>query len=206
VHPLVTKEDGTKFGKTESGTIWLDAAKTSPYEMYQFWLNTSDADVVTFLKYFTFLSRDEIAALEEATRRAPERRDAQRALARAVTALVHGEAATREAEAIGAAMFGGDVTTLTAAQLEDVCRALGGVEIHPAEAGTLTVLDLLMRVGAAESRGEARKLLAGGGVLINGTRVSEPTQPLTEAGRLHGRYWIVRKGRRTYFSGRLSGS
>ena len=206
VHPLVTKEDGTKFGKTESGTIWLDAAKTSPYEMYQFWLNTGDAEVVTFLKYFTFLSRDEIGALEEATRRAPERRDAQRALARAVTALVHGGAAMREAEAIGAAMFGGDVATLTAAQLEDVCRALGGVEIGADEAGTLTVLDLLVRVGAAESRGEARKLLAGGGVLINGTRVSDPTRPLAGAGSLHGRYWIVRKGRRSYFAGRLSGS
>ena len=91
VHPLVTKEDGTKFGKTEVGTVWLDAAKTSPYEMYQFWLNTGDADVVKFLKYFTFLSREEIAALEAVTAQAPEQREAQRVLAREVTALVHGE-------------------------------------------------------------------------------------------------------------------
>jgi tyrosyl-tRNA synthetase len=206
VHPLVTKEDGTKFGKSESGNVWLDAAKTSPYEMYQFWLNTGDADVVTFLKYFTFLSREEIGALEEATTRAPERREAQRALARAVTTLVHGDAAMREAEAIGAAMFGGDVASLSADQLEQVCRALPAVEIGAAEAGTLTALDLLVRVGAAESRGEARKLLTGGGVLINGTRVSEPTQPLAGAGSLHGRFWIVRKGRRSYFAGRLGGS
>jgi tyrosyl-tRNA synthetase len=204
VHPLVTKEDGTKFGKTESGTIWLDAAKTSPYEMYQFWLNTVDADVVKFLKFFTFLSRGEIDALAEVTRRTPERRDAQRALARAVTALVHGEAAMREVEAIGAAMFGGDVASLSAAQLEDVCRALPTVEISAGEAGALTLVDLLVRVGAAESKGEARKLLAGGGVHLNGTRVSDPGQRLSPADLLHGRFWIVRKGRRSYFAGRLS--
>ena len=206
VHPLVTKEDGTKFGKTESGTIWLDAAMTSPYEMYQFWLNTVDADVVKFLKFFTFLSREEIDALAELTRRTPEHRDAQRALARAVTALVHGQTAMREAEAIGAAMFGGDVAALSAMQLEDVCRALPTVEIGPGEAGALTLVDLLVRVGAAESKGEARKLLAGGGVLLNGTRVNDPGQRLSPADRLHGRFWIVRKGRRSYFAGRLSGA
>jgi tyrosyl-tRNA synthetase len=206
VHPLVTKDDGAKFGKTESGTVWLDAAKTSPYEMYQFWLNTGDSEVVKFLKYFTFLSHEEIDALEEVTRSAPERRDAARALARAVTALVHGEAAMREAETIGAAMFGGDVASLSAAQLEDACRALPTVEIDAAEAGGLTLVDLLVRVGAAESKGEARKLLAGGGIVLNGARVIEAARPLSAVGPLHGRYWIVRKGRRSYFAGRLSGA
>src|SRR4029450_13332734 len=108
-----------------------------------------------------------IAALERATADAPERREAQRVLAREVTALVHGEAAMREAEAIGAAMFGGDVASLSAAQLEDACRALPTVEIDAAEAGGLTLVDLLVRVGAAESKGEARKLLAGGGIVLN---------------------------------------
>jgi tyrosyl-tRNA synthetase len=204
VHPLVTKEDGTKFGKTEVATVWLDAAKTSPYEMYQFWLNTGDADVVKFLKYFTFLSREDITALEATTARAPEQREAPRVLAREVTALVHGETAMREAEAISATMFGGDVATLGPAQLEEVCRAIPTVEIGAEEAGALTVVDLLMRVGAAESKGEARKLLAGGGVTLNGKRVTGGGQTLHAAGALHGRFWIVRKGRRNYFAGRLA--
>jgi tyrosyl-tRNA synthetase len=205
VHPLVTKDDGSKFGKTEEGTIWLDAAKTSPYEMYQFWLNTGDADVEAFLKYFTFLSHEEIDALARATKASPERREAPRVLAREVTALVHGAAAMREAEAIGTAMFGGDVASLGPAQLDEVCRALGAVEVRASEIGALTVMDLLVRVGAAESKGEARKLVAGGGVMLNGSRLTEGAQTLDRAGMLHGRFWIVRKGRRSYFAGRLAG-
>jgi len=203
--PLIEKADGTKFGKTEGGTVWLDAAKTSPYEMYQFWLNTGDADVVKFLKYFTFLSREAIAALETATADAPERREAPRVLAREVTALVHGDAAMKEAEAIGAAMFGGDVASLAAAQLDQVCRALPTAEIGAAETGALSVVDLLVRVGAADSKGEARKLLAGGGITINGERVTAVGDTLQMVGPLHGRFWIVRKGRRSYYAGRLSG-
>ncbi len=206
VHPLVTKDDGTKFGKTEEGSVWLDAARTSPYEMYQFWLNTGDGDVVKFLKYFTFLSREDIGALEEATAQAPERREAQRVLAREVTTLVHGAPAMREAEAIGVAMFGGDVASLGPGQLDDVCRAIPTVEIGAAEAAELTVVDLLVRVRAAGSKGEARKLLAGGGVTLNGKRLTEGGEALRAAGPpLHGRFWIVRKGRRSYFAGRLSG-
>src|SRR5512132_3328915 len=105
--PLVTKTDGTKFGKTESGTIWLDAAKTSAYEMYQFWLNTADADVVRFLRYFTFLTAEAIESLKGQTEHAPEKRESQRVLAREVTGLVHGDAAVREADAISAALFSG---------------------------------------------------------------------------------------------------
>ena len=110
--PLVTKADGTKFGKTETGTIWLDPTKTSPYEMYQFWLNTSDEDVITYLKYFTFLPLERIGELAGATKRAPEKREAQRVLAREVTTLVHGTAAVEEAERITAALFRGDVGSL----------------------------------------------------------------------------------------------
>src|SRR4029450_3186208 len=201
-------------------------------------LNTGDADVVKFLKYFTFLSRESIADLERATADAPERREAPRVLAREVTALVHGDAAMKEAEAIGAAMFGGDVAALTAAQLGQVCRAIptaeigadeaggpGGVgaggavraaqlgqvcraiptaEIGADEAGALGVVDLLVRVGAADSKGEARKLLAGGGVPINGQRVTGVADTLRSVGSLHERFWIVRKGRRAYYAGRLS--
>lgn len=205
-HPLVIKDDGTKFGKTEAGTIWLDAEKTSPYEMYQFWLNTPDADVVKFLGYFTFLRRGEVADLADAVAKTPEDREAQRVLARHVTALVHGDASMQEAEAIGAAMFGGDVASLGPAQLEQVCRALPTVDLSPAEAAAMTVVDLLVRVGAAESKGEARKLLVGGGITLNGKRLAGGMEPLTAAPALHGRFWVVRKGRRSYFAGRLAGA
>src|SRR5438445_81659 len=122
--PLIEKADGTKFGKTEGGTVWLDAAKTSPYEMYQFWLNTSDADVVGFLKYFTFLGREPIDDLQTQVRRHPETREAQRVLAREVTTLVHGDAATREAEEISAAFFSGDLGQLTERQLVQACQGM----------------------------------------------------------------------------------
>jgi tyrosyl-tRNA synthetase len=202
-HPLVTKDDGTKFGKTEAGTVWLDAAKTSPYEMYQFWLNTPDADVVKFLRYFTFLGRDEVGDLADTVAKTPEAREAQRVLARHVTALVHGEGTMREAEAIGVAMFGGDVASLGPAQLEQVCRAIPTTELTPTEVAGMTVVDLLVRVGTAESKGEARKLLAGSGITLNGKRLAGGTATLSAVPALHGRFWIVRKGRRSYFAGRL---
>ena len=202
-HPLVTKDDGTKFGKTESETIWLDAEKTSPYEMYQFWLNTPDAEVVKFLGYFTFLGRDEVADLAAIVAKTPEEREAQRVLARQVTALVHGDAAMREAEAIGAAMFGGDVASLGPGQLEQARRAIPTTDLTPAEVAAMTVVDLLVRVGGAESKSEARKLLAGGGITLNGKRLGGGSEALSAVPALHGRFWIVRKGRRTYFAGRL---
>src|SRR5205085_9234346 len=116
-HPLVTKADGTKFGKSETGTVWLDAEKTSAYEMYQFWLNTADADVIRFLKFYTFLPLAEIDALRETTERAPEKREAQRVLAREITRLVHGDEGLRDAEAITTSLFTGDVAGLSATQL-----------------------------------------------------------------------------------------
>jgi tyrosyl-tRNA synthetase len=196
--PLVTKTDGTKFGKTESGTIWLDPTKTSAYEMYQFWLNTADADVVRFLRYFTFLPPERIAALAEATREAPERREAQRVLARDVTALVHGEEAMREAEAIGAALFSGDVAALSEAQLAQATRGMPVTALPRAEAAALGLVDLLVRVGLADSKRSARELLAGGGVAVNGRRVEDVAVGLSQAAPLHGKYLILRKGKKTY--------
>jgi tyrosyl-tRNA synthetase len=169
--PLVTKGDGSKFGKTESGTIWLDAARTSAYDMYQFWLNTADRDVVRFLKYFTFLPLDEIAELEDVTGSTPERREAQRALARHVTALVHGEPATREAETLSAALFGG----VPADAVAD-----GGLALPP-EAAAWPLWKLLSTAvagaGASMSTSEARRLIQQGGVEVDGRRVSDIQQP-----------------------------
>jgi tyrosyl-tRNA synthetase len=196
--PLVTKTDGTKFGKTESGTIWLDPARTSAYEMYQFWLNTADADVVPFLKYFTFLLPESIAGLAEATHTAPERREAQRALARDVTALVHGDAAMREAEAISAALFSGDVGALSEAQLAQATRGMPVTPLPAAEAADLGLADLLVRVGLADSKRNARELLSGGGVAVNGRRVEGAAGTVGAAAALYGKYLILRKGKKTY--------
>ena len=173
--PLITKGDGSKFGKTESGTIWLDAARTSAYEMYQFWLNTADSDVVRFLKYFTFLPLERIAELAEATSTSPERREAQRTLARNVTALVHGEAATREAETLSAALFGGHSGESVA----------DGGAVLPQEAAMWPLWKLLstavIRAGASMSTSEARRLIEQGGVEVDGLRATS-TQQLTGPG------------------------
>src|SRR5687767_8100580 len=169
--PLVTKTDGTKFGKTESGTVWLDPAKTSAYEMYQFWLNTADADVSQFLRYFTFLPPERIEELEEATRTAPDKRESQRVLAREVTALVHGEPAVREAEAISAALFSGDVGSLGESQLAQAANGMPTSELPAAEVAALAWPDILVRVGLANSKRNARELLSSGAVQLNGRRI-----------------------------------
>jgi len=194
--PLVTKSDGGKFGKTEAGTVWLDATKTSAYEMYQFWLNTADTDVDRFLKYFTFLSLDEIADLAEATARAPEKRAAQRLLAREATRLIHGEAGLREAEAITEALFSGDVAALSEEQLAQAFREVPTTRL-PSPAG-LTLMDVLLRTGLAPSKRAGRELLASGAVLVNGRRVTDPAEGVSRDIALHGRYLVLRKGKRTY--------
>jgi len=170
--PLVTKSDGGKFGKTETGTIWLDPAKTSAYEMYQFWLNTPDADVVRFLRYFTFLALDEIDALARRVAEAPEKREAPRALAREVTRLVHGEDGEREAEARTAALFGG-AGTMTG-EPDAVVRT----------DTPLPVWKALKEAGFVSSTSEARRLIQQGGVEIDGRRVADLAE--TVAAGPHG--------------------
>ncbi|MBI1846180.1 MAG: tyrosine--tRNA ligase [Candidatus Rokubacteria bacterium] len=196
--PLVMKSDGTKFGKTEAGTVWLDPAKTSPYEMYQFWLNMADAEVVTYLKYFTFLPREAIDALAQATAQAPERREAQRALAREVTTLVHGAAAAAEAEAISAAFFSGSVEALSAGQLAQACAAMPCSTVGRGALAGLGLVDLLVKAGLAESKKRARELIAAGAVHVNGRRVERADARATAEGLLHGRFLVLRKGKRTY--------
>ena len=175
--PLVTKTDGSKFGKTESGTIWLDPARTSAYEMYQFWLNTPDADVVRFLRYFTFLPTERIAELAAVTRAVPEKREAQRVLARDVTALVHGEPAVRKAEAVSAARFGGDLAVAADLpdELEDATRL-------PAEATGWPLWKVIKEAGWVTSTSEARRLIQGGGVEVDGVRATSIEQS-TSPGR-----------------------
>ncbi len=201
--PLVTKADGSKFGKTETGTVWLDPAKTSPYEMYQFWINTADADAVTYLKYFTFLGPDEIADLERSVRRAPEKRDAQRVLAREATALVHGPAAVTEAERITEALFTGDVRSLTRDQAAQATSGMPRMALElGAEAKPLT--DLLTEAGLAESRKRARELIAAGAIQLNGEKVTAADTKVTRQAALFGKYLILRKGKKTYHAVELA--
>jgi tyrosyl-tRNA synthetase len=186
--PLVTKTDGTKFGKTEGGNIWLDRARTSAYEMYQFWLNTSDADVVPFLKYFTFLPVGEIEALARQTAEAPEKREAQRVLAAEATRLVHGEEALRQAERASQQAFGEDLEAVLAG--ED--GAVPG-SVLPASAVPRPVWRVLKDAGIVPSTSEARRLIQQGGVEINRRRVRDLAEALPA-----GRYAIKVGKRRVY--------
>jgi len=192
--PLVTKSDGSKFGKTESGTIWLNPQRTSAYEMYQFWLNTADRDVVAFLKYFTFLSLERIEELGEATRTSPERREAQRVLAREVTALVHDQESVREAERSAAAVFDAESFETEAGPLDG--GALPGAFVQASEPQYLWAI--LKEAGIVASTSEARRLIAQGGVAVNRRRVDstdlriEPGRYLIQIGKR--RFWRVLVG------------
>jgi len=195
--PLVVKADGTKFGKTETGTIWLDATKTSPYEMYQFWLNSADADVVTYLKYFTFQPPSRIADLAAATRSAPERREAQEILAEEATRLVHGDEGLREAREITERLFKGEVRALTREQAAQACSGMPVTSVK-LDAEPMAVVDLLTTTGLAESKKRARELIAAGAIHLNGEPVATADVKIGRADALHGRYFIVRRGKKTY--------
>lgn len=194
--PLVTKADGTKFGKTAGGAIWLDSAKTSPYSFYQFWLNTADADVIAFLHQFTFLDEAEIDALEGSLSANPQDRAAQNALACSITALVHGEAALEGAQRITQALFQGSISELTEEDLAQL--ALDGMDSSVIEQTEPRLLDLLIASGLAGSNGAARKLVAGGGVMLNGERQEAVDAGAPWGSALFGRYHLLRRGKKTW--------
>lgn len=193
--PLITKADGTKFGKTASGAVWLDAGKTSPYSFYQFWLNTADADVGHFLKVFTFLELDDIAELVEQLKNAPQLRAAQRALAEEVTRLVHGEAALESAERITAALFADGIEALTAEDLEQL--RLDGMDCTAVASGT-GLLAALADSGLAPSRSQGRKLVTSKGISINGGVESDPERSLDFSDALHQRFYLLRRGKKNW--------
>jgi tyrosyl-tRNA synthetase len=193
--PLVTKADGSKFGKTESGNVWLDPTLTSPYEFFQFWLRSSDAEVGSYLRRFTFLSRERIEELEEATVTRPERRASQRQLAVAVTGMVHGEEEARRAQQAAAVLFTPEIATLDPDTLEKALADAPTVELtRSVLEGDFTVLDALLKTGLADSRSNARQLLSQGSVYINGERVPAD-RPLTYPDALYGRWVVLRRGR-----------
>jgi tyrosyl-tRNA synthetase len=205
--PLVTKADGGKFGKTESGAVWMTPDRTSPYAMYQFWLNTADVDVVRFLKIFTLLTQDEVAALEASHAADPGKRDAHRALAHHATALVHGPDERDQAEAAARALFSGDIQPLL--QNQKLCDAVlqtlpppNFTFVHEyrarIESGEqIPVADLLPLAGVAQSKREAREFLTNGSVSINGT-TAQPTDTIGKAQFLFGRYALIRRGKKTW--------
>jgi len=196
VWPLMTTASGVKFGKTEAGTIWLDPARTSPFKLYQFWLNTDDRDVVHYLKYFTFLDRAAIDELDLVCKSAPEKREAQRVLAREVTALVHGQDQVARSEHASSLLFGEDIATLDVEDVLAVFEDVPSTEL-PAEAlggDGIGIVDLIARVQLAASKSDARRLVQSGGVYVNNRRAADPQARLTREHAIGGRLIILRRG------------
>ena len=194
--PLVTKSDGTKFGKTESGAIWLDAKKTSPYAFYQFWINTADADVYKFMRYFTFLSVEEIDAIEAADNAGGKKPEAQRILAEQVTELVHGQAALQAAQRISKSLFSGDLDALTESDFEQLAQdGVPGLMLEKSADG---LVDALAAAGLAKSKSEARGFLQSGSVQVNGVRIDAIDYRFTETDRRFGRFTLLRRGKKNY--------
>jgi tyrosyl-tRNA synthetase len=195
--PLVLKPDGTKYGKTETGTVWLDAARTSPYAMYQFFFNAADSMVGDYIRYFTFLEQAEIEVLDSATAAHPERREAQKALARSVVALVHGEGEVARCETASAALFSEEIAGLSEEMLLAVTGDAPTSDVaRDVVLGGLTLVDALERTGLAKSKGEARRVIGQGGVYVNNRRESEAVRALGPGDLLHGQYLVLRKGPR----------
>lgn len=193
--PLMVKADGTKFGKTAGGAVWLDPEKTSPYEFYQFWLNQDDRDVVKYLKYFTFLSREEIEALAKQVEEEPWKRAAQKALAAAVTTFVHGEEATKEAQKISQILFSGNVQELTTSQVE---QAFGKMPSVAVTAEPMNIVDWLVEYGIEQSKRRAREDVTNGAITVNGERIRDVEYVLDPKNAFDGKYVVLRKGKRKY--------
>jgi len=198
--PLITKADGSKFGKTESGSVWLDPKKTSPYKFYQFFVNTEDANVVDYLKKFTFLSRAEIEELEAKHLASPGARDAHKALAREITQLVHGPAALAGALRASEILFGAEIGDTTEETFRDVVGEVPTKELERArlDAAGTPLVELLVHSGLSPSKGQARKDIEGGGIYVNNVKSCEVARTLTTQDLLFGQYILLRKGKRTY--------
>ncbi|MGD7050648.1 tyrosine--tRNA ligase [Rossellomorea marisflavi] len=195
--PLVTKADGTKFGKTESGAIWLDPKKTSPYEFYQFWINTADADVVKYLKYFTFLSHEEIDALAQSVETEPHLRKAQKALGEEMTKMIHGEEALAQAIRISAALFSGDIKSLSAAEILEGFKDVPTVEASASE--ELGLVDLLVDAKISPSKRQAREDVGNGAIYINGERTTDLQHVMGAEDKIENKFTIIRRGKKKYF-------
>ncbi|MBN8236954.1 tyrosine--tRNA ligase [Halobacillus kuroshimensis] len=194
--PLITKADGSKFGKTAGGAVWLDPEKTSPYEFYQFWINADDRDVIRYLKVFTFLDMDEIAALEKEVQERPEKRVAQRRLAEEMTKLVHDEKALQQAERISEALFSGDIKALSGEEIE---QGFKDVPSFTSDSKDSQLLDLLVNAGISPSKRQAREDISNGAIYINGERNQDLKHTIQQEERIEDRFTIIRRGKKKYF-------
>ncbi|WP_217444686.1 tyrosine--tRNA ligase [Brevibacillus porteri] len=199
--PLMLKADGTKFGKTAGGAIWLDPNKTTPFEFYQFWANTDDRDVVKYLKYFTFLSKEEIDELAEKVQTEPHKREAQKALAEEMTRFVHGEELLEQAKRITAALFTGDIKSLSADEIEQGFKEMPTYE---STLETKNIVDWLVEIGIEPSKRQAREDITKGAISMNGERVSDLELEVTPSLAIGGRFIIIRKGKKNYSLVKLS--
>ncbi|MBR7795856.1 tyrosine--tRNA ligase [Agaribacter marinus] len=194
--PLITKADGTKFGKTAGGAIWLDPEKTSPYEFYQFWLNTDDRDVIKFLRYFTFISEEEIASLEDEINAQPEKRVAHKRLAEEMTLIVHSKEALEQAQKISASLFSGDIKQLTAS---DIKQGFKDVPTYKAESKDMNLVDLLVAAKISPSKRQAREDIANGAIYLNGERQQDVQYDLQVDDRIEDTFTVIRRGKKKYF-------
>jgi tyrosyl-tRNA synthetase len=207
VYPLITKADGTKFGKTEAGAVWLSPQRTSPYRFYQYWLNTDDRDVIGYLKFFTWLGEEDTRELEVALERQPEQREAQRRLAREMTRMVHDEAALQKAEQASQVLFGGEVVGLTGSEVADIFADVpsGEVSGRRLQGEGMPMVDLLLECRVASSKGEARRAIEGGGIYINNRRIADAAFRITPADVIDNQFIVLRRGRKNYWLARITG-
>ena len=200
VYPLITKSDGSKFGKTADGSVWLDPTLTSPYQFYQFWFNTADDDVLNYLRYFTWLGESEVAELAESLKERPHEREAQQALARELTAMIHGEAAVEKAEKASQVLFGGSLDGLSADEVRAIFADVPTTEISytQIEGEGLPMVDLLVQVGVSQSKGDARRAIQGGAINLNNQRINETGRLVSSADLITETLLLLRKGRKEY--------
>ena len=194
--PLVTKADGGKFGKTEEGTIWIDPARTSYYAFYQFWINTADADVYKFLKYFTFLDVSEIDEIEEKDKNAQGKPQAQTVLAREVTRLVHGSEGLEAAERISQALFSGEISTLTEGDFEQL--KLDGMPASGSSEASVALIQALVESELATSNKMAREFIGNGAVSVNGDKIADTAAELNWSSALFGKYFLLKRGKKLF--------
>src|SRR5690625_1512494 len=193
--PLITKADGTKFGKTAGGAVWLDPEKTSPYEFYQFWINTDDRDVMKFLRYFTFLEEEELNKLEQELETNPGARAAQKKLAEEMTRDVHSQAALEQAQKISASLFSGDLKQLSANDIEQGFKDVPTFEIEKAD---ISLIDLLVQASISPSKRQAREDIGNGAIYINGERQQDLQYTITTDDRIEDQFTIIRRGKKNY--------
>lgn len=200
VYPLITKSDGSKFGKTESGAVWLDPERTSPYKFYQYWLNTEDNDVINYLKYFTFLAQEEISKLSIEFKAQPESRNAQKKLAKEMTLIVHGNTALTRAEQATQVLFGGSLDGLAVNDIEEIFAEVPSSEISPVQLSGdgVNILDLLLATELVKSKGEARRSIVEGGMNLNNVRLTDENYMISRNDLVSEKFLVFRKGKKNY--------